>query len=94
MQMARIPVFVFALLGFVVSVAVYMNADMGVAPYDAVVFGDASNDLSMFTDDGWIKVAMGNAIPELKAKADYVTTDVDKDDIYNACVHLSLFASV
>lgn len=36
MQTARIPVFVFALLGFVVSAAVYMNADMGVAPYDVV----------------------------------------------------------
>ena len=67
---------------------------LGAKAEDAVVFGDAANDLSMFTDDGWIKVAMGNAIPELKAKADYVTTDVDKDGIYNACVHLCLFASV
>ena len=55
-----------------------------------VVFGDAANDLSMFID-GWTKVAMGNAIDELKAKADYITTDVDKDGIYNACVALSLF---
>ena len=56
---------------------------------DVVVFGDAANDLSMFVD-GWIKVAMGNAIPELKERADYITTDVDKDGIYNACVALSL----
>lgn len=57
---------------------------------DVVVFGDAANDLSMFVD-GWTKVAMGNAIPELKARADYVTTDVDKDGIYNACEALGLF---
>lgn len=56
---------------------------------DAIVFGDSENDLSMFVD-GWTKVAMGNAIPELKAKADYVTTDVDKDGIFNACRALGL----
>jgi hydroxymethylpyrimidine pyrophosphatase-like HAD family hydrolase len=44
----------------------------------------------MFTDD-WTKVAMGNAIPELKKLADYVTSDVDKDGIYNACEKLGLF---
>ena len=56
---------------------------------DAIVFGDSENDLSMFVDD-WTKVAMGNAIPELKAKADLVTTDVEADGIYNACVSLGL----
>lgn len=62
------------------------------APYaDAIVFGDAMNDLSMFTDD-WYKVAMGNAIPELKAKADMVTSAVDDDGIYKACESLGLFA--
>ena len=45
--------------------------------------------LSMFVD-GWTKVAMGNACAELKAKADFVTTDVDKDGIWNACVYLGL----
>jgi hydroxymethylpyrimidine pyrophosphatase-like HAD family hydrolase len=55
-----------------------------------VVFGDAVNDITMFVDD-WTKVAMGNAIPELKARADYITTDVDKDGIYNACIALGLF---
>ena len=64
----------------------YFHADYG----DAIVFGDSSNDFSMFTDD-WTKVAMGNAIPELKEKADYVTTDIDKDGIYNACKALGLF---
>ncbi len=57
---------------------------------DAVVFGDSMNDMSMFVD-GWTKVAMGNAIPELKAKADYVTSAVDVDGIYKACEALGLF---
>ena len=67
----------------------YFNADYR----DAVVFGDSGNDISMFNDN-WTKVAMGNAIPELKALADYVTDDVDKNGIYNACEHLGLFESV
>lgn len=62
----------------------------GATDSDIVVFGDAANDLSMFVD-GWTKVAMGNAIDALKERADLVTTDVDKDGIYNACVTLKLF---
>ena len=53
---------------------------------DVVVFGDEKNDLSMFNDE-WTSVAMGNAIDELKQKASYVTSDVSKDGIYNACLH-------
>ena len=61
------------------------------APYeDVIVFGDATNDLSMFIDD-WTCVAMGNACPELKGKADYITTNVDDNGIYNACKALGLF---
>jgi len=57
---------------------------------DVVVFGDSMNDISMFKDP-WTKVAMGNAIDELKALATFVTDDVDKDGIYNACEKLGLF---
>lgn len=64
----------------------YFHADYR----DVVVFGDSKNDLSMFLDE-WTKVAMGNASPELKAKADYITSDVDKDGIYHACAALGLF---
>lgn len=64
----------------------YYHADYA----DAIVFGDGLNDMGMFTDE-WTKVAMGNAVPELKAKADYVTTAVDEDGIYNACLELGLF---
>ena len=60
------------------------------APYeDVIVFGDAANDMSMFLPE-WTCVAMGNAADVLKAHADYVTTDVDDDGIYNACVALGL----
>ena len=57
---------------------------------DVIVFGDGENDMAMF-EDPWTKVAMGNAVPELKARADLVTTDVDRDGIWNACLRLGLF---
>jgi len=73
------------------SVGIKLIMDKLGADYrDVIVFGDALNDMSMFTDD-WTTVAMGNACPELKAKADLVTTDVADDGIYNACVSLGLF---
>lgn len=53
---------------------------------DVVVFGDEKNDLTMFNDE-WTSIAMGNAIEALKEKATYVTSDADKDGIYNACKH-------
>lgn len=58
----------------------YFNGDY----QDVVVFGDEKNDLNMFKDE-WISIAMGNAVDELKQKADYVTDACDKDGIYNAC---------
>lgn len=60
---------------------------------DVIVFGDAKNDVSMFVD-GWYKVAMGNACDEVKALADYITTDVITDGIWNACEELGLFEPV
>ena len=73
------------------SVGIKQMMDRLGADYsDAIVFGDALNDMSMFIDD-WTKVAMGNACPELKARADLVTTNVEDNGIYNACVTLGLF---
>lgn len=51
---------------------------------DVVVFGDDTNDLVMF-DPQWMSIAMGNAKPALKAKADYVTDKNVDDGIWNAC---------
>ena len=57
------------------------------APYeDVVVFGDQKNDLKMFRDE-WTSIAMGNAIDELKEKADFVTKNADDDGIEYACKH-------
>lgn len=51
---------------------------------DVVVFGDDVNDLVMF-DKHWTSIAMGNAVDELKARADYVTDRNVDDGIYHAC---------
>lgn len=61
----------------------------GVAPEEAIAFGDGENDLSMFAEVG-TSVAMGNAWDNVKAQATYVTTDVDDDGIWNACRHFGL----
>lgn len=53
---------------------------------DVVVFGDGLNDRKMFQEAPF-SIAMGNAIPELKEIADYVTADSDEDGIYKACKH-------
>ncbi len=59
-------------------------------PYSNVVtFGDGTNDVSMFEPE-WTNVAMGNAVDELKEKADLVTTHVDDDGVYRACKQLGL----
>lgn len=62
---------------------------VGLAPEEAIAFGDGGNDESMLAFCG-IGVAMGNARPQTKALADYVTTDVDDDGIWNACRELGL----
>ncbi len=69
------------------SVGIKAVMDHFGAPYkDVVVFGDQKNDLKMFRDE-WTSIAMGNAIDELKEKADFVTKDADKDGIEYACKH-------
>lgn len=59
---------------------------LGGDPKEVVVFGDNWNDISMFSRE-WTNIAMGNAIPELKKLADYVTDRNDADGIYKACKH-------
>jgi hypothetical protein len=53
---------------------------------NAYVFGDGTNDICMFNH---LKhtIAMGNAIDELKEKAEYITDDCNQNGIYNALVH-------
>ncbi|MBR3432093.1 MAG: Cof-type HAD-IIB family hydrolase [Bacteroidaceae bacterium] len=55
----------------------------------SIAFGDGGNDSSMIRTAG-VGVAMGNAMDSLKQEADYVTTSVDDDGIWNALRHFGL----
>ena len=58
-------------------------------PVNAMMFGDGPNDMEIFDYVG-LKIAMGNATPELKEKADYVTGTIEEDGIFNALEELGL----
>ncbi len=62
---------------------------LGRSAADAVGIGDSWNDVEMFEVCG-VSIAMGNAEPELRTRADYVTTDVLDDGVANALRWLSL----
>ena len=62
---------------------------MKITAKQALAFGDEENDFTMFDAVGF-PVAMGNAAPALKEKAAYVTTAVNDDGIWKACVDLGL----
>ncbi len=51
-----------------------------------VCFGDDDNDISMFDLCG-ISVCMGNGSANAKKHATYITADLDRDGIYQACRH-------
>lgn len=67
----------------------YVADYLHVSPEDCYAFGDSNNDLSMFEAAGH-GIAMGNACDELKNIADYVTTDVNDDGLYNGFQHYHL----
>jgi hydroxymethylpyrimidine pyrophosphatase-like HAD family hydrolase len=54
-----------------------------------MAFGDGGNDITMLKYVA-LGVAMGNANPEVKAIADYVTDDVDNDGILKALKHFGI----
>lgn len=56
---------------------------------EIMVFGDNYNDLPMF-EMADTKVAMGNAIDEVKQKATYISEDCAHDGIYHACKYYNL----
>lgn len=58
-------------------------------PEQILFFGDGQNDLEMFDFVG-LKIAMGNAIEELKEKADYVTDTLENDGILHALEELGM----
>ena len=52
----------------------------GLSLEEIMVIGDSENDLGMF-DEAFTCVAMGNACPELKAKANYIAPANDEDGV-------------
>ncbi len=62
-------------------------------PEEIMCLGDAANDIEMLTFSG-IGVAMGNAKPEVKAYADYVTDDIDNDGWAKALKHYEIIDKV
>lgn len=59
----------------------------GIRPEEIMVFGDGKNDVDMLRCAGF-GIAMGNACPEAKTAADYITDHVDENGIYNALKNL------
>lgn len=70
------------------AVAALLNT-LGLKREDTFAFGDSFNDVEIlqYCQTG---IAMGNAPDELKAVADYVTSDVTDDGIFKAFEHFGL----
>ena len=61
----------------------------GIAPEEAMAFGDGDNDKEMLEFVG-IGVAMGNGVDTAKEEADYITAHVDDDGVAKALRHFRL----
>ena len=66
---------------------------LGASLEDTFTFGDAKVDIPMLEYCN-VGVAVNSGGDEIKAMADYVTDDVDKDGIYKAFVHFGLIDDV
>lgn len=62
---------------------------LGIEISETVAFGDSANDLGMLCTAG-VGIAMGNGSDVAKTAADYVTTSMEEDGIWNGCRHLKL----
>lgn len=67
------------------AVGEYLN----VSPENLYAFGDGMNDICMLDAAGH-GIAMGNAMPEVKKHAEYVTEDIDRDGIFLGLKHYGL----
>ena len=61
----------------------------GIPHEKTYAFGDSLNDLEMLSDVQ-VGIAMGNAVPEAKEAADYITDDIGHDGVYKALEHFGL----
>lgn len=71
----------------ILKICELLNIDIS----DTIAIGDSVNDLDMFSVAG-TSVAMGNGNDIAKKAADFVTTPLMEDGIYNAMVHLGLIS--
>ena len=71
------------------SAAVRYADHYGIEPSQVIAAGDSYNDLPLLQACG-LRIAMGNAVPELKAIADYVAPSVDDDGLAVAIEELVL----
>ena len=69
----------------ILEICEFLNVDIK----DTFAFGDSANDIGMLKTAG-TAVVMGNGTDAAKKHADYVTTDIMKDGIMNACKHFRL----
>ena len=60
---------------------------LGIPPKRTIAVGDSVNDADMLAAAG-IAVAMGNAVPQLKDSADFVTLDCEQDGVAYAIEQL------
>ena len=63
--------------------------EIGIAKEDTYAFGDSANDVEMleFVAHG---IAMGNGTDVAKNAAEFITTDIHKDGIWNGLKHYGL----
>ncbi len=63
----------------------------GIAPEEIMAFGDGENDAGMLRA-AELGVAMGNGSHKAKEAADYITSQAEKDGIYEALKHFGVAA--
>ncbi len=68
---------------------VHVAEVLGVPLENTYGFGDGRNDICMLKAVGH-GIAMGNAIDETKAAAEYVTTDINDNGVWNGLKHYGL----
>ena len=68
------------------NAAKILAARLGIPREQVLAIGDQRNDIELIAWAG-IGVAMGNAVPELKALADWVTVTNDEDGLAHALAH-------
>lgn len=61
----------------------FLAGALSVSMKDTAALGDSSNDIPMLRC-AHIAIAMGNAAEDVKAEADYVTTSLEEDGVWNA----------